>query len=313
MWFKNLRIYRMTKPFSHTAEQLDELLREHSFKPCAGQDLVRIGWVPPLGEEGRPFVHVAGDFVMLCTKRQERLLPSSVVNEQLQEKIEEIRIEEDRKVGRRERQDLKDEITFSLLPKAFTRSQLDYAYIDLKEDLIVVNSASAKRAEEMLNLLRDSLGSLPVVPLSAPQPPSQTMTSWVKQGELPDGFALGDECELEAPRDEGRTIRCKKQELTATEMLSHLDTGMHVKKLALQWQDAIQFMIDQELSVRRVKFSQELLDKADERQPESMAEAFDLDFSIMTLELRSFIRALSEAFGNSSRESADAEPEVAVA
>ncbi len=313
MWFKNLRIYRMTKPFSHTAEQLDELLRERCFKPCAGQDLVRIGWAPPLGEEGRPFVHVAGDFVMLCTKRQERLLPSSVVNEQLQEKIEEIRIEEDRKVSRRERQDLKDEITFSLLPRAFTRSQLDFAYLDLKSDLIVVNTGSAKRAEEILNLLRDTLGSLPVVPLSAPSPPTQSMTAWVQHGELPPGFALGDECELTAPRDEGRTIRCKKQELTAAEMLNHLATGMHVKKLALQWQDAIQFVIDEELSVRRVKFSQELLDKADERQPESAAEVFDLDFSIMTLELRNFIEALSEAFGSNARAAAEPEPEAALA
>src|SRR5690606_20809743 len=122
-------------------------------------------------------------------------------------------------------------------------------------NLIIVDSASAKRAEELLNLLRDSIGSLPVIPLNAPQQPDLTMTQWVRHGELPAGFELGDECELESPRDEGRVIRCKKQELTATEMLNHIETGMLIRKLALQWQEALQFVIDDELTVRRLKFS----------------------------------------------------------
>lgn len=313
MWFKNLRIYRITKPWDITSEALDQMLQEKAFSPCGGQDQLRTGWVPPLGEDGRPFVHVATDFIMVCAKRQERLLPSTVVNEQLQEKLEQIRIDEDRRVGKRERQDIKDEIIFSLLPRAFTRSQLNFAYIDTRENLIVVDSASAKRAEELLNLLRDSIGSLPVIPLNAPQQPDLTMTQWVRHGEMPAGFELGDECELESPRDEGRVIRCKKQELTATEMLNHIETGMLIRKVALQWQEALQFVIDDELTVRRLKFSQELLDKADERQPESAAEAFDLDFAIMTIELRAFVQALLIAFGSETAATDKDTAEVAVA
>lgn len=313
MWFKNLRIYRITRPWDINSEALDKMLQDKAFSPCGGQDQLRTGWVAPLGEEGRPNTHTATDFIMVCAKRQERLLPSTVVNEQLQEKIEQIRIDEDRRVGKRERQDIKDEIIFSLLPKAFTRSQLNFAYIDTRENLIIIDTASAKRAEELLNLLRDSVGSLPVIPLNAPQQPDLTMTQWVRHGELPAGFALGDECELESPRDEGRVIRCKKQELTATEMLNHIETGMLIRKLALQWQESLDFVIDDELTVRRLKFSQELLDKADERQPESAAEAFDLDFTIMTMELRAFIQALMVAFGNESVTTDDKSMETAVA
>ena len=170
-----------------------------------------------------------------------------------------------------------------------------------------------KRAEELLNLLRDSIGSLPVIPLNAPQQPDLTMTQWVRHGEMPAGFELGDECELESPRDEGRVIRCKKQELTATEMLNHIETGMLIRKVALQWQEALQFVIDDELTVRRLKFSQELLDKADERQPESAAEAFDLDFAIMTIELRAFVQALLIAFGSETAATDKDTAEVAVA
>lgn len=297
MWFKNLRIYQLTKPFELNAKTLDERLQEHEFQPCAGQDTVRLGFVSPLGPQGRQFVHAAGQYIAICLKRQEKLLPAAVVNEQLQERVGQISEREGRSVGRNERQDLKDEILFDLLPKALTKSQLHYAYIAPKEGLIVVDSSSAKRAEDLLTALRNALGSLPAVPLTAKLPPTRVMTDWLVNNSLPAGFRLGDECELEAPKDEGRVIRCKKQDLTAAEILSHIETDMVVRKLALDWQDNLQFVLDHELGVKRLKFGQEIMDKAAERNPETAAEAFDQDFAAMTLELSAFIQALAEAFG----------------
>lgn len=297
MWFKNLRVYRLNQPFDRTAESLDAELAEHAFTPCGGQDMMRYGFVPPLGRHGHQFVHTANGYIMVCVKHQEKVLPAAVVQEQLEEQILAISQDEARDVNRSERSKMKDEIIFTLLPKALTKSRLQYAYFAPDEQLLVVDASSASRAEDLLAALRDALGSLSVVPLTTLNKPTQTMTQWLLQSEVPGDFELGDECELEAPKDDGRVIRCKKQDLTAEEIINHLNTDMVVSKLALNWKDAITCVVDHELGIKRLKFTDKITDQVNDRHPDSAAEEFDLDFSIMTLELKAFLQALQEAFG----------------
>jgi recombination associated protein RdgC len=97
MWFKNLQLYRFTKPFELDAESLGRQLSEYSFTPCGSQDSSRSGWVPPLGRHSSEFVHASNGYLMICAKRQEKLLPAAVVNEALEEKVLQIEERETRK------------------------------------------------------------------------------------------------------------------------------------------------------------------------------------------------------------------------
>jgi recombination associated protein RdgC len=296
MWFKNLRLYRLTESWTITPEELNEKLATHCFNPCGSLDPLRYGFEPPLGRHGSEFVHVTNGYVMICAKKQEKILPSGVIKEQLEEKVLAISEAESRSVSRKERDSLKDEIIFSLLPKAFTKSSLDYAYIAPQEQLIVVNASSAKRAEDLLSKLREALGSLRCLPIAPKHLPTQIMTHWLHESQAPHQFELGEEVELQATKD-GRVIRCKKQDLTASEIRNHLESGMHVSKIALCWKEAIHCMIDDQLAIKRLKFEDSIFEKANDRNPETKAEQFDADFAIMTLELKSFIAALLAAFG----------------
>jgi len=296
MWFKNLRLYRLTETWQHTPEQLNEALETHYFNPCGSLDPVRYGFIEPLGRHGSELVHVTNGYIMICAKKQEKILPASVVNEQVEEKALAISEAESRSVGRKEKQNLKDEIIFSLLPKAFTKSSLDFAYIAPQEKLIVVNSSSAKRAEDLLSKLREALGSLRTIPVSAKHVPTQVMTHWLHTGKLAADFELGEECELQAGKD-GRVIRCKKQDLTAAEILNHINSGMFVSKLAVTWKESIQCVLDDQLAVKRLKFDDMISEKASDRKPETKAEQFDADFAIMSGELKNFITDLLAAFG----------------
>ncbi|WP_444921645.1 recombination-associated protein RdgC [Microbulbifer sp. CnH-101-G] len=313
MWFKNLRIYRLTKEFSLDAEKLNELLEAQAFVPCGSQDSVRYGWVSPLGRHGSQLVHATNGYLMVCAKKQEKVLPAAVINEKVEELAQAISEKEARQVGRKERQNLKDEVLLEMRPKAFARSRLHYAYIAPQEGWVVVDASSASAAEELLENLREAISSLAVVPLSAKNLPQQTMTHWLTAPEAPAQFDFGHECELRDPKDSGSVIRCKNQDLCAEEIHNHLVAGLQVHKLGLVWRGGVDFLVDDQLSLKRVKFSDELLEKADGADAESAAQRFDADFAVMTLEISALIRDLLNAFGGMNTESTSVEEIVAKA
>lgn len=296
MWFKNLLVYRFTRPFEHSADELNTLLEPMSFTPCGAQDQLSMGWATPLGDAGSELIHPCNPYVMVCLKQQEKVLPAAVVKEFLEDKLKEIEANDGRRPGRKERNQLKDEILFDLLPRAFVRSRRTYAYIDTRDNLLVIDSPSHKRAEDLMSLLRDSLGSLPVVPLQAKNTAQHVMTDWLVN-TAPANFEFGGECELKDKADESAVIRAKNQDLHSKQIQSHLESGMFVSKLALHWQGGIDFVIDDQLAIKRLNFDDMIRDKADDIHSDTFAEQFDADFSIMTAEIARLLPAVLEAFG----------------
>lgn len=297
MWFKNLLVYRFTRPFALNAEELDELLARKPFTDCGSQDMLRMGWTAPLDQEGAPLVHAGNGCLMLCLKRQEKVLPAAVVNEFLQEKVAEIKETEDRHVGRKEKGELKDQIIFELLPRAFTRNRKVFAYIDTNQQLLIVNSGAAKQAEEFIVALRDTIETLPVIPLKPHNDITQSMTRWISESHCPPPFAMGGECELHDRSDTAAVIKCKNLDLHAREVKSHVETGMMVKKLELIWDGGIEFIADENLAIKRLRFDDLITDKLEDTNIESAADQFDADFALMTAEFQAFIPALMELFG----------------
>ncbi len=299
MWFKNIQVYRFTKPFESSAEEIAELLQQQEFTPCDSQQPNSRGWTPPLGRQGSDFVHAANGYIMVCNKMQEKLLPAAVINEELEEKVQQLEESQSRKVSRKERASLKEEIIFSLLPRAFVRSRLEFAYISLEDGLLVLNASSEKKADEFVASLRTALGSLPVVPLECVRDPVDVMTEWVKDGKPSNGFDLGEECELRSENDVSRVIKCKNQDLQAAEILGHLKIGMEVTKLVVSWRERLEFVLDEKLVIKRIRFTDVFQDeiRENEDKADDQATQFDVDFSIMTLQYKELFDSLISAMG----------------
>lgn len=225
------------------------------------------------------------------------MLPSPVIKQELQDKIERLESEQGRKLKKTEKDSLKDEVVHTLLPRAFSKFSKTYIWIDTVNQLVIVDAASAKRAEDNLALLRKSLGSLPVVPLSFKNPIELTLTEWVRAGDLPQGFALMEEAELKAILEEGGIIRCKKQDLVSDEIAVHIEAGKLVTKLSLDWEERIQFMLADDGSLKRLKFSETLKDQNEDIGKEDFAQRFDADYALMTGELSALILRLIDVLG----------------
>ena len=239
MWFSNLYIYRFTKPFAFSAKQVDNRLLKNEFQACSSLQASSYGWVPPLGRHGEQFIHEANGNILVCARKEEKILPAAVIRDIVNDKVAEIEENQARQVRRKERETMRDEVMLDLLPKAFSRSNLTFAYICPHDNLLVVNASSAKKSEELLNQLRSSLGTLPVVAPVMKTSPAAIMTRWLDKNKAPTNFIIGDECELRDANDEGGIIRCKHQDLTADEIQSHLSAGKQVVKLSITWGDCL--------------------------------------------------------------------------
>lgn len=298
MWFRNLLVYRLTQDLPFDAEALEAALATKLARSCASQELTTYGFIAPFGKgEDAPLVHVSGDFLLVAARKEERILPGSVVRDALKEKVEQIEAEQMRKVYKKERDQLKDEIIMSFLPRAFVRRSATFAAIAPKLGLILVDSASAKRAEDLLSTLREVLGSLPVRPLSVKMAPTATMTDWVKSQQAAADFFVLDECELRDTAEDGGVVRCKRQDLTSEEIQLHLSAGKLVTQLSLAWQDKLSFVLDDKLVVKRLRFEDLLQDQAAQDGGDDNLGQLDASFTLMMLTFCDFLPALFEALG----------------
>ena len=202
---------------------------------------------------------------------------------------------ENRKLKKTEKQALKDDVIAMLLPRAFSKTQQTAIWIDSETNLIYVDAASSKRAEDTLALLRKSLGSLPVVPLAFANEPTTVMTDWIAQDNLPEYLTALEEAELKAPDD--AVIRCKNHPLDSEEILSHLQKGKLVTKLALNWDEHLSFVLNDDGSLKRLKFADQIREKNDDILKEDYSQRFDADFVLMTGELAKLTENLIDDFG----------------
>ena len=296
MWFKNARLYCLTRELDITPEVLEEKLAAEGFAPCGGHDKSSLGWVSPLGREGEMLTHTVGRFTMICAQYQERLLPASVIRDVTDERVAALEERQGRKVYRRERREIQDDVFATLLPRAFVRNLQLHAYLVLQDRLLVINTTSAPRAEALLNLLRECLGSLPVALPEVKRAPSELMTRWLKERKATDKFVLEQECELYNPLDAANVVRCKGQDLHGDELKSHLAAGKRVRSLGVSWNSVVSAVIDEDLMIKRLRFEGMREETANE-EVESEVQKFDQEFALMTLELAGFFQSLFKAFG----------------
>jgi recombination associated protein RdgC len=164
-----------------------------------------------------------------------------------------------------------------------------------------VNTASAARAEDFLSLLREGLGNLQVTIPNSQKSPVIAMSQWVLNGRLPDGMSLGSDADLEDPHEEGGVVRARGVYLESDEIRGHIESGKQVVRLALSWQDQVDFVLDKDLSIRRIRFSDELKEVNDELREDKLSQR-DADCLLMGETLESLQILIGNEFGGFSND-----------
>jgi recombination associated protein RdgC len=294
MWFKNIQLFELDDSFDIDLEGFEEELKRFAFKTCTTHELQSKGWVAPLGLEDAPLVHVNNGCWMICMRQEEKVIPASMVKEMTQERIRKMEADLGKKLRKRERDEIKDDVFDSLVSRALTKSAQTFAYLDTINDWLIIDSASQKKADDLIALLRRTLGQLKLR-----QPDLQTISSvlthWVVDNDYPAELVIEDHCQIK-DLEEGGSINCKKQNLLSDEIQSLFDGPREVVQLALSWRDQVAFQLTADFIIKSIKFLEIVQDQANDIASETQQERFDADFSVMLMTNRELLERLLKIF-----------------
>ncbi|WP_313474017.1 recombination-associated protein RdgC [Atlantibacter hermannii] len=293
-FLKNVCIYRLSRDFKLDPDALEKQMAEFAFTPCGSQDMSRRGWVNVTPE--KLFIEHEDSF-LLCCQHQAKIIPNPVINDAVAERVAKIEADQGRKIRRIERLSIKDEVLHTLLPRAFSKNTSNYVWVDVAHQLVFVEASSARVAEDLLGLLRKTLGSLPVVPLMMETPIELTITDWLKKNAMPAGYAAGSEAVLKAILENGGALRVSKQDLLSDEITNHIDAGKLATTLALDWQKRITFRLADDMTIKAIHYADDLRDQNDDIEREDIHSRMVADFILFKAEFGALLASLIDVLG----------------
>ena len=293
MFFKNLIIYQFDK--NNAIERLDnDMLKNMAFTPCGPTDSIKKGFVSPIDDDDVLKLQVQGHS-LLKLRIESKLLPASVIKKKTAERIEQLEQKLGRSVTKSERLRAKDDVIVDLLPVAFTKDQYVYVWINDKDKFIAVETASFKKAEDVLALIRKELGALALKPLSVETNISFTLKEWVCNDNTPPNFFVLNDAMLADPLEGNGKIKLIDENLTAEEVKSYLNGGREIKSLSFSYKQQTVFTVNTELVFSKISFSSEMLDENSDISLDDKAKRIEADFFLVANELANLINDFTKA------------------
>jgi recombination associated protein RdgC len=294
MWFNNALIYKYELD---EACDLNASLVEDRLKPCPPHARFTYGWLSTFADD---MVHEVAGAAVVCMGKEERILPRSVINKMLTEKIQLLETQQGRSVKRTEKAQLAEDLEFELLPKSFLIQKRMPALLDTVNKRLIVNTSSHNQASQLLSLLRKSVAGISIEPLTQTTDLSMRFAEWIQTKEaLPSAFQLASDCLLFSLSDEKKRIYCKGYELPAEEILTLLAQGMATAEISLIWKERIQFTLTHDFTFKKLKSLDYLLDDfSDINQIDEDYQRQDAALTLLAGELRQLIDDLTSVLAN---------------
>jgi len=298
--FKNLMAYRLTGPWVSSTAKLEEALQSAHFVECGASQEKSVGWVEPRGQAHGACVEVVAGQWILKWMMEVKSVPGSVVKRKVQEQVARIEADTGRKPGKKEVRSLSDEVRQSLLPMAFTKQSSVTVWIDPQAQRLVIDAASAAKADEVLTSLIKAVDGLALALVDTHTAPATAMAHWLGSQEAPQGFSVDRECELRAADESKAVVRYTRHALDTDEVAQHIAHGKVPTRLALTWNDRVSFVLTDALQLKKVAFLDVVADEAPTSAADRDQDHFDADVAIATGELRRLLPVLFEALGGES-------------
>jgi recombination associated protein RdgC len=298
MWFKNLQVYRLPTNWGMTAERLADDLASQAFAPASSNELLRQGWMAPRGD-GAPLVHAVNGQFLLTLATEKKILPAKVVNQVAKAKAAELEEVQGFSPGKKAMKELRERVADELLPRALSVQSETNVWIDPVNGWLVVDAASASKADDVIKFLLKAVDKLPLESLRVQRSPVAVMTAWLESDEAPHNFTIDQDATLRATGESKAQVGYKRHTLEVGEMREHIARGKQCVRLAMTWDSRVSFVLTEQLAIKSVKPLDVI--KENDAITYDQNERFDNDFALMTGEYAKLLADLVEALGGEAQ------------
>ena len=253
LMFRNLRLYRVEGTWPGSEEALSDALENARFEPCGPFTERSSGFEPVAPDSSDALARRVNGADLLRLRSQSRVLPHSVVNEELELRAEEFRERTGEAPRGRNKRRLKAEVRDELLPKAMLRSDRIWGYFDLGEKLLIVDAAQEAAAERFLRRLQAANDALQFRPLAYKRPFADLLNS-IFLGGAPGQFAVGRECRMQDGMEKQSIVRWANFDLTDRSIRDHVANGMRLTHLGIVYDNILGCVVDENGVLTKVKF-----------------------------------------------------------
>jgi len=297
MFFKNLQLYRLPSPYLMIADQLAALLEPQRFTSASSNELLRQGWAPP--RAGGGLVHAAFGQLLLKLVTEKKILPAKAVKQRATELADKLEEEQGFRPGKKAMKELTERAADEMMPRAFTVRSHVNVWIDSMNGWLVVDAASASKADDVIKLLLKAVERIPLESLRVQRSPVAVMTDWLESDEAPTGFTVDQDATLRATGESKAQVSYKRHTLEPGDVGAHIAAGKQCTRLAMTWNSRISFVLTEQLGIKSIKPLDVL--KENDVATFDQGERFDNDFALMSGELAHLLADLVEALGGEAR------------
>jgi recombination associated protein RdgC len=291
MWFNQVQIFQVISSMPRDEGILEEQLDKLEFEPCKANIPMTSGWITPFDEDEEYLVHSYKNYLLFCLKIEEKVLPIYVIRQELKERIKEIESSQQRKVSAKEKYAIRDEIYSVLLPQAFSRITKVYAYFDIKNKRLILNTTNAKKTEIFTSMLQKTIDNIAIA--SFPLKNLNTiMTNWIQKDNCPKPFNVEDSCVLKDLTLTSKVIRLKGQDLFSKSVQLLLQDNYKVEQIMVTWQDRVTFILKENFNLSTIKYAEMIKTELKEYSLETTEEELAANFIIMVETLNTLISDL---------------------
>ena len=244
-------------------------------------------------------VYVVKDFLLICLQTEAKLLPATIVRQKLNEKIKVIRLKQDKKVSYKEKNILKQEVYNELLPQAFGVLYRTYAFIDTKNNWLILDTNNAKRTENFITFFKRSLSKIKITSPEIKKL-SPILTKWLLNNDHPKSLNIDDAFVLQDPKQAERSIRIQKQDLSSNYVQSILKNNFEISQIKMTWNDQVTFVLKNDFTLQSLQYQDSVVELRNADKNDTEEGSFRADFFIMSGLLTKMFQEFLKIFAKTS-------------
>ncbi|WP_415912637.1 recombination-associated protein RdgC [Neptuniibacter sp. QD37_11] len=293
MLFKNAIVYRLA---TDEVKDLSDKLKAKAFQPCGRLDETSSGWVSPIVDDHEMIVFEIAGRALMCLKTEDKVIIPAIVKEELSNRVRKLEKERGNKIGKKEKQDIKDEIIQEMLPTAPCKPSRIFGYIDYQNKMVVVEATSSKNADKFIESFRNTVGAedFKAFPIQVNMSVSTEMGRWQKDEAIPDRLLWGDKCSLKNMEDSG-TIKYNKQDMGDEGITDYLCADKVIKDAQFEFDETVMFTFTDAFTFKGLKYVK-FMDAKHEADLQDFMDQYDFEFNFFTMEVRELVAFMIEQF-----------------